>query len=315
MAEVAVTAVDPGEIVLAPAERSAAGPGDVAGSTVASVISPGTELAVAFHEGRYPRPLALGYAAVFRIEQAGSDASGPSVGDLVLALGGHSSWQRHGADRVVALPAGCDPLIAPFARLLHIPMAALAASAMRPGTRVGVHGLGVVGQLAARAALASGFDVVGVDADERRRALLPGGVEARDAFGDGSVDLVLECSGHESGALTGARALRSGGELSLVGVPWRPRERVELFPLTDLVFHRHLTVRSGWEWHLPWDRERPRDTMSSALVLSRALTWLRDGTVDVAGLATVIPARDALAAYTALRDRRAPTPTYVLDWR
>jgi len=205
--------------------------------------------------------------------------------------------------------------VAPFARLLHISMAALAASAVRPGNRVGVSGLGVVGQLAARAALASGFDVIGVDADERRRMLLPGAVEARDAFADASVDLVLECSGHERAAIGGAQALRSGGELSLVGVPWRPREAVDVFPLTDLVFHRHLTVRSGWEWHLPWQVERPRDTMSTARVLTRALTWLRDGTVDVSGLATSIPARDALEAYAALRERRSPAPTYVLDWR
>ncbi|HZL01742.1 MAG TPA: hypothetical protein VFC48_01320, partial [Cellulomonas sp.] len=45
-----------------------------------------------------------------------------------------------------------------------------------------------------------------------------------------SLDLVLECTGHESRVIAAAGSLREGGELSLVGVPWRPRDAGALHP-------------------------------------------------------------------------------------
>ncbi len=44
---------------------------------------------------------------------------------------------------------------------------------------------------------------------------------------------------------------RKGGEVLVVGVPWSPAE----YPARRLLiklFWRQLTVRSGYEWALPW---------------------------------------------------------------
>lgn len=112
--------------------------------------------------------------------------------------------------------------------------------------------------------------------------------------------------------LAGA-ALRVGGELSLVGVPWRPRDDAHLHALMDLVFHRYLTIRSGWKWQIPWEAGTGDSLPGMRAQLELALRWLANGTVVVDDLASVISASEAPHAYEKLRRRQAPRLTYLLD--
>lgn len=299
-----------GDVAFRSRESRMPGPGEVAGRTVASVVSPGTELALIGH-GLDGWNGELGYAAVFVVDAVGDGVPGFAVGDVVLGMGPHARRQVRPVHELVAVPAEMDPRLAPFARLAHVGAATLATTTARPPDVVGVVGLGIVGQLAVRSAQVLGFEVVGSDADPARRALLPPGARGRERLDPESVDLVLECTGHEARVSEAVGALRSGGELSLVGVPWRPREHEALHPVLSAVFHRYLTVRSGWEWQVPW-RADAGPTIPG--LLSAALAALGDGSMGVAGLAATIPPDELPAAYGRLQRRRAPALTYLVDW-
>ncbi|WP_292836777.1 zinc-binding alcohol dehydrogenase [Microbacterium sp.] len=310
-----VVAVAPGEIALIDFDRQAVGTDEVAGPTIATVLSPGTELAVAYGtRDSIPLPADLGYSAVFRVEEVGRDASGWAPGDLGVTLGPHASWQRRSADDVLHVPSGLTPRTATFARLMNVPMSAVATSASRPGRRAAVLGLGLIGQLTARVLQASGFNTVAADASEIRRNLLPPSIPAFDTLADESVDFLVECSGTEGGVNAGLRALKPGGELVLSGVPWLRRSDASAFDVLDPVFHKFLTLRSGWEWQLPWRSKQWVPSIDLATLMGQSLTWLADGIVDVSGLATTIAPEDVPDYYLAVKTRTASTLTAIVEW-
>ncbi len=308
-----IVAIDPAGVDWRPIERRSPAADEVAGETLTSLVSPGTELALSSADSAFSRPLDLGYSAVLRVTEVGSSVGGIVPGDLVFGFGRHATWQALPADEVFLLQADADPLIVPFARMMHIGLAALATAGVHPGARVGISGLGLVGQLAVRVAAASGCDVLASDPSPDRRSLSP--VDARAVLPENSCDLVVECSGKEESVLQAAKALRTGGELVLAGVPWRPRSDARLFDLLDPVFHRYLTVRSGWEWQVPWRSSGTGGGPSIRGLIETGLGWLERGVVDVTGLATVLPAFAALDGYRMLRERASAAPTVLLDWR
>lgn len=302
-------------------------PGEVAGPTVCTLVSPGTEIAGAFSPGphrpaRYP--VVPGYAAVFRVDEVGAEVSGIRIGDLVFSHGGHRSRQRASASAVTPLPPGLDPFSAVFTRLMLVPMATLATTAARPGERVGVSGLGPIGFLAASIFAASGFDVTAWDPRPERRVGLPDAVRvlaeappetARSQYGttDGFA-LVLECSGHDGAALAAVRRVRSGGEVALVGTPWQRRTDATAHELLDEVFHRYAVLRSGWEWQVPAE-PAPFGGPSARSNTDLALRRLADGTVAVDHLAWRARPDEAQSVYDALADGTAPALTALFDWR
>ncbi|BDZ46789.1 hypothetical protein [Naasia aerilata] len=200
----------------------ALGADEVAGATVCTLISPGTELAGAYRPvgPHAPYPWIPGYAAVFRVDALGSQVEGIAVGDLVFSQGSHRSRQREAASAVWRLPDGLDPFTAVFARLMAVPLAALSTAEGLVGAEVGVSGLGPIGHLAAAIAAHSGARVTAWDPREDRRTQAPASVTVlegppepgpRAQYGTThGFDLVLECSGHDGAALAAVRAVRSG---------------------------------------------------------------------------------------------------------
>lgn len=312
-----IIAPEPGRLKLDHYIPSEPGAGEVAGSTIATLISPGTELAMAFGSDagdRFSFPLEIGYASVFRVEKCGAGVEGVGVGDVVFSMGTHASFQCVDAKKVTPVPIGLDPSVAVFARMMNVPLAALVTSPVRPGQRVGVFGLGLIGQMAVRVFLASGFEVVAADPSEQRRGFLPAGTRAESTLEGAELDLIVECSGKEDAMLACARGLRKGGELVLTGVPWARRSDAHLHDLVNVIFHRYLHVRSGWEWQVPFDTGMPAAGPSTSQNLRRALTWLADGTVAVDALSVTVRPESAIDAFDALRERSAPALTYVIRW-
>ncbi|HEY8589669.1 MAG TPA: hypothetical protein VIL55_08975 [Naasia sp.] len=300
---------------------------EVAGESLVTLISPGTELAAFVRPAEPSRtryPAIPGYAAVWRVQEVGSAVTAVRPGDIVLSQGGHRSRQREREDLVWQVPAGLDPAIAVFARLMLVPMAALGATAARPGARVGVSGLGPVGQLAAAIFARCGFDVVAWDPQEDRRALVSSGVRTVDGAPEvpagpstGSVDgldLVLECSGSDGAALAAVRTVRAGGDVILVGAPWRRRTDATAHDLLREVFHRYAVLRSGWEWQVPAER-LPFGGANLGGNVRTALRWLRNGDIRVEHLADAHPPSAAQAVYDGLADGTLPRPTALFDWR
>lgn len=309
------TAVSAGRVELLEREHEHPVGAELAGETLWTLVSPGTELAMADSpEPRYPYPVALGYAAAFRVSEVGPLVTSHTPGDVVMCMGPHASRQCAGESDVIDVPLGLDARISPFARMLNIPMAAIATTTARPGHRAGVIGLGLVGQMAVRALSASGFDVTGADSSADRRHLVPAGVPTSRELPEGSCDLVIECSGREENAVVGARALREGGELVVTGVPWHRRSDTYLYDFLDLVFHKFLVVRSGWEWLVPRQPSTVLHSSNMTALMTQAMSWLSRGSVEVHGLATTIRPDQLAEAYDALRRRSAPTLTFSVRW-
>jgi threonine dehydrogenase-like Zn-dependent dehydrogenase len=108
------------------------------------------------------------------------------------------------------------------------------------------------------------------------------------------------------------RAVVEGGEVVLVGWPSKQRTDLPAQAITDVVFHRYLKLRSGWEWELPMhaDRFRPASIFGNH---EAALGWLAEGRVSVDGLARRSDPIDVAGAYAQLSARAHPL-TFWLDW-
>ena len=180
------------------------GPAQVLVRTVASVISPGTERAVTALarsslltkararpdlvrqvvrkaqaegipaaaravRGRLAADLPLGYSAAGLVAEVGDAVEGIAVGQLVATGGAghasHAEFQAVPGLLCAVVPGGVPAEDAAFATLASIPLHALRLSGAGLGSKVVVLGLGLVGQLAARLARASGCDVAGIDPD------------------------------------------------------------------------------------------------------------------------------------------------------
>ncbi|AWB85443.1 zinc-dependent alcohol dehydrogenase [Mycetocola zhujimingii] len=293
---------------------------EVRGRTLATLVSPGTEIASAFAPAdpstvEYPKP--IGYSSVFEVEEIGSKVSASHIGARVFSTGPHQSQQRAHEDKVFELPPGLAPEIAVFARIIAVPLAAVITTAARPGDRVGIVGLGLVGHLGAKAFHASGYRVTAWDPLPERRKGLGTGIRvlAAPVLDDpGDVfEVVVDASGHDGATVQAASVVAKNGELVLTGTPWAQRTETSAHELLTLIFHRYLHVRSGWEWQLPLTAtDFRRGSVASNFRL--AIDWLANGTVAVDGLSETISPEFAQRAFDSLADR-APGPlTYVFDW-
>lgn len=303
-------------------------PAEVRGRTLATLISPGTELAWA-DTGNFP--LRPGYAAVYEAEEIGRDVTGISKGDRLLSMGGHRSTQQFDQRYILKLSEGMAPELAVLARLMGVSMTTLMTTAARPGDKVIVTGAGPVGYLAAHQCRIAGYEVTVVEPDPSRSAqarasgltVVPKVPVEHPGFA-GKVALVIDCSGHEGAALDGCKVVRKKGEVVLVGVPWKAHTSILAHEILHAVFFNYVQLRSGWEWEVPivgrdfvWEElyEGYNNAQHTTMTgLAKALMWLDRGHVPVDGLIRSFSPADPAAVYGALLNREVPEPFVVLDW-
>lgn len=298
------------------------GANEVAGPSLATLISPGTELAM--YQGLQPRskfPINPGYAAVFRVDGVGSGVTDIRAGDLAFSMGAHQSFQRQTRDKVLPVPPGLFPKTAVFARMMAISMSTLTTTTARPPAKVLVTGLGLVGHLAARVFDLCGYEVIACDpAEARRRTAEQAGIRhvlPRAPLDDpaiaGKVALVLECSGHEQAALDGCNVVQRRGEVVLVGVPWARKTALFAHDILDAVFRKYAVLRSGWEWELPL---QTTDFRQNSIFgnLGAALRWLAEGHIRVDGLYALASPRNAQEVYQGLLRAPGGRLTALFDW-
>ncbi len=295
-------------------------PDELAGHSLATLISTGTELASTYQatEG-FPR--GLGYSAVFRVDEIGSGVNDIKIGDIVFCMGGHRSYQRVRRNFVIPLPDKLDPETAVFARLMGVSMSTLTTTTARPPEKVLVMGLGVIGNLAGQNFANCGYDVIACDPDETRRNIaLESGLEK--VFSSipldnpdisGKIGLALDCSGHEQAVLDACNAVRKRGEVVLIATPWRRYTDIYAHTILHAIFHKYVVIRSGWEWELPL---HPTDFRINSIYgnLTSALRWLAEGRIKVGNLYDKISPEFAQQAYQSLSEKRSKKLTYVFDW-
>jgi threonine dehydrogenase-like Zn-dependent dehydrogenase len=306
---------------LLPCERDLTplGPREVAGRTLATLISAGTELNWSYLGTTFPaRP---GYAAVFEVEEAGAEVTSLKPGDRAYCMGGHRSHQRVSQENALRVPDGLAPEHAVFARLMGVSMSTLTTTTARPPQKVLVTGLGPVGHLAARIFAVCGYEVLGVDPSEARREVarrfgiadVRPAVPLDDPEVAGTVALALECAGHEGAALDACKIVRKRGEVVLVGTPWRRYTDRSAHEFAHAIFHRYAVVRSGWEWEVP---HHPQDFRTNSIFGNQAaaLRWLAEGRLEVDALYAAASPHDCQRVYQALLHSEWPALAAVFDW-
>jgi threonine dehydrogenase-like Zn-dependent dehydrogenase len=315
---ISVTGRETAELVERQEDRPLA-PDQVEGSTLFTLVSPGTELAGIYLGERFPA--FPGYAAVFRVEEIGSDVQDVDRGDLLFCMGNHHAHQRVRAADAVPVPAGLAPEHAPFCRLMGVTMATLQTTSARPPATVLVTGLGPVGHLGAQVFGAYGYDVLAVDPIEQRRQwashagikrVFPA-VPSEDPDIVRKVALHLECSGNEQAALDGCRVVMKKGEVALVGAPWSQRADIQAHEFLREIFFNYVVLRSGWEWELP---HHATDFRSGSIFgnYAEALRLLCTDSILLDGLYELLAPADCQAVYQDLMQRRSRTLFQVFDW-
>jgi predicted dehydrogenase/threonine dehydrogenase-like Zn-dependent dehydrogenase len=214
--------------------RPVAGPTEVLVRTVASVISPGTERAVTVLaqssllakararpdlvrqvvrkaradgfaatrqavRGRLAQDLPLGYSSAGIVLESGTAVTRVRPGQLVATGGAgranHAEYQAVPGLLCAPVPDGLAGRDAAFTTIAAIALHSLRLAEVGPGSKIVVLGLGLIGQLAARLAVAAGCEVAGIDpAEHPRRTAANSGVLALDERGDATTDEVLSWS-------------------------------------------------------------------------------------------------------------------------
>jgi len=297
----------------------------------ASVVSPGTELAIlSGGEGWAPLPYVPGYGSVGRVLQAGPDCArrGIQEGDRVFTYGKHA--ERVASDCVlVPVPEGLAPERAVLARMAAVSITSTRVSDIEFGDDVLVVGAGLVGLFAAQLARLSGASVSVVDVAERRRAVAaacgaercfsPGpGLydELRAATGGELFHAVIEATGNPAAAEEAIRYVGRQGELILLGSPRGPRQ-ADLTPLLNRI---HLcpdvvTVKGAHEWRFPTLRD---DFVKHSLErnVELILRAIASGRLLAEPLLThVVPPSACVSVYAGLKDAKDSYLGVVYDWR
>ncbi len=117
----------------------------------------------------------LGYSVSGVVTEVGEKVRGLSVGDRVACAGGgyavHAEYVVVPTNLVVPVPDGVSMRDAAFVTLGAIAMQGVRRAEVTLGDRVGVVGLGLLGQLGSQIATAAGGRVLGIDLDGSRVAL------------------------------------------------------------------------------------------------------------------------------------------------
>jgi len=279
-----------GPVTVLDVPRPMAGPTEVLVQTVASVLSPGTEGAVTALarasllakararpdlvrqvvrkaraegisataqtvRGKLADDVPLGYSAAGLVLETGSAVTGIRSGQLVATGGAgkanHAEFQAVPGLLCAVVPAGVPARDAAFATVASIALHGLRIADVDAGSKVVVVGLGLVGQLAARLAMAAGCDVAGIDPAAPARAAAAGsGVLALDELGAATTEQVLAWSrGRGADAVLVCAATPSSGPVTRVPALCRDRAAVVIVGDVGLqldrtpFYQRELSVR------------------------------------------------------------------------
>ena len=266
--------------------RPVPGTTEVLVRTVASVISPGTEravtalaqanllakararpdlvrqvirkaradgVAVTGHalRSRLAEDLPLGYSAAGVVLEAGTAVTGIRPGQLVATGGAgkasHAEFQAVPALLCATVPDGVPAEDAAFTTIASISLHGLRLAGVGPGSKVVVLGLGLIGQLAARLAMASGCEVAGIDpAAHPRQVAARYGMLALDEQGEPTTEQVLTWSrGRGADAVLVCAAGRSSDAVMRVPALCRDRATVVIVGDTGLHLNRGPLLREG----------------------------------------------------------------------
>lgn len=186
---------------------------------IKKVLSDGVSKTAAVVQGAGGDLRPLGYSSAGVVVETGAGVEGFEPGDVVACAGGgyavHAEYIAVPVNLCIPVPEGLDTLHAAFVTLGSIAMQGVRRAEVGLGDRVGVIGLGLLGQIGCQIATAAGARVIGFDlaAD---RVELARSLGAHDAVVSGEVDAVSASMGFSDGVGLDAVLIYAGTKSSAV---------------------------------------------------------------------------------------------------
>jgi predicted dehydrogenase/threonine dehydrogenase-like Zn-dependent dehydrogenase len=288
--------------------------------------------------GRLAQDVPLGYSAAGMVIQAGSAVSGIRPGQLVATGGAgkanHAEFQVVPGLLCAAVPADVSAQDAAFTTIASIALHGLRIADVGPGSKVVVVGLGLIGQLAARLAMAAGCDVAGIDPASYPRSVADRtGVLALDERGAETTDRVLNWSrGRGADAVLVCAAGTSPG--AVMRVPELCRDRAAVVIVGDVglelrrtpFYERELSLRFARSYgpgrydpsYEAWGVDYPAGQVrwSEGRNFEAVLDMMAAGRLVVQDLVThAFDIGQASAAYQLIEERSEPYLAIRLDYQ
>jgi predicted dehydrogenase/threonine dehydrogenase-like Zn-dependent dehydrogenase len=287
--------------------------------------------------GRLAQDVPLGYSAAGVVLETGAAVTGVRPGQLVVTGGAgkasHAEFQVVPGLLCAPVPAGVNAQDAAFTTIAAIALHALRIAEAGPGSKVVVLGLGLIGQLAARLAMAAGCDVAGIDPAGYPRTVAAGsGVLALDERGEETTDQVLAWSrGRGADAVLVCAA---GPSADVMRVPPLCRDRAGVVIVGDVGLHinrtpfyeRELSLRFARSYgpgrydpsYEAWGVDYPAGQVrwSEGRNFEAVLDLLAAGRLAVSDLVThAFDIGRATAAYELIEERGEPYLAIRLDYQ
>jgi predicted dehydrogenase/threonine dehydrogenase-like Zn-dependent dehydrogenase len=367
-----VQPVSGGPVTLLDVPRPVPEPTEVLVRTLSSVISPGTERAVTALAqssllakararpdlvrqvvgkarteglaatrqtvvGRLSQDVPLGYSAAGLVVEAGRAVTGVRPGQLVATGGAgkanHAEFQAVPGLLCAPVPGSVTVQDAAFTTIASIALHGLRIADVGPGAKVAVVGLGLIGQLTARLAMAAGCDVAGIDPAAFPRAIAShNGVLALDERGEETTEQVLAWSrGRGADAVIVCAA--GSSPAAVMRVPALCRDRAAVVIVGDVglqlsrtpFYERELSLRFARSYgpgrydpsYESWGVDYPAGQVrwSEGRNFEAVLDLLAAGRLVVSDLVThTFDIADAADAYRLIEDRPEPYLGIRLDY-
>lgn len=275
----------------------------------------------------------IGYSSAGIVEEVGAGVENIAPGDHVACAG--AGWANHASvvavpkNLVARVPSGVDLAEAAYSTVGAIALHGVRQADVRLAERVGVVGLGLVGQIAVQLLLASGCDVTGIDLDSRAVDLAENaGAKAFTLDGDGGaplpgyldghLDAVLICAASPSSAPVhlACSVVRSRGRVVVVG-------DVPIAADRALMYEKELELRLSRSYgpgrYSPEYEEHGQDLppeyvrWTEQRNLAAFVDLIAAGRIQPSELTThIFPVDDAPYAYELLAASADPRPMGVL---
>jgi Zn-dependent alcohol dehydrogenases len=297
-------------------------PEEIIGKTIVSVISSGSESGGFMNYfGGNTYPCETGYAGVLKVIEIGENVKSVSKGDLVFAQTPHKLLNRIPAENVIGIRRDILPEKAVLCRFPAVSMTTMINTAIKPTEAVLVSGLGIIGLMCAQMMQHCGYEVYAIDPVEKRRDVA-NKCGIRNVFasvGEMTLSpkcagLAIDCSGNEKSVFALLPYIRQGGELSLVGVPWRRTSEAYAYDLLKEIFCSYIHIYSGWEWSIPLHSGRfnPNSNFRS---FETALNWIADDVIHTDGIYKLVEPEDCGTIYPAIASGTFDSTCAIFDWR
>ena len=367
-----VQPVSGGPVTLLDVPRPVPEPTEVLVRTISSMISPGTERAITglaqsgllakararpdlvrqivkkartegitatrrAVRGRLDQDVPLGYSAAGLVIEVGDAVSGIRPGQLVATGGAgkanHAEFQAVPGLLCAAAPEKVSAQDAAFTTIAAIALHGLRIADVGPGSKVVMIGLGLIGQLAARLAMAAGCDVAGIDPAGYPRAVATGtGVLALDELGAETTEQIMAWSrGRGADAVLVCAAGSSSA--AVMRVPELCRDRAAVVIVGDVglelnrtpFYQRELDLRFARSYgpgrydpsYEAWGVDYPAGQVrwTEGRNFEAVLDLLAAGRLAVADLVThAFDISRAVGAYQLIAERSEPFLAIRLDY-